>query len=307
MDVGLVCDQCSTFNPMGTSACTRCEGALALESNQAAANSETQSCPACNEPIPLRHRFCGACGCAIAPARAKPEITKPRQSTGNPHTTTMFFGAMQKPHAKLVVIRGDGIDGLSYSLAGEDHIAGRGDVALSFVQDPHLSPEHANFFYKDEKLYVRDLNSVNGIYIRTSGTQSIESGDRFLVGEQILEIRTPPDTDNQATPDGTYVFASPSPRLYMNVVQLLRGGDSGFSYSVSTPTAAIGRSGNTINFPDDPFISGKHAKLENVQGKLQLTDLNSRNGTFLRIRGERILSHGDYVFLGQQLLRVEIV
>ena len=38
-----------------------------------------------------------------------------------------------------------------------------------------------------------------------------------------------------------------------------------------------------------------------------LTDLGSKNGTFLRIRQDTTLSHGDYVFMGQQLLRVEIV
>jgi pSer/pThr/pTyr-binding forkhead associated (FHA) protein len=37
-----------------------------------------------------------------------------------------------------------------------------------------------------------------------------------------------------------------------------------------------------------------------------VTDLGSKNGTFTRIAGESPLEHGDYVFLGQQLLRVEI-
>jgi DNA-directed RNA polymerase specialized sigma24 family protein len=40
---------------------------------------------------------------------------------------------------------------------------------------------------------------------------------------------------------------------------------------------------------------------------LTLTDLGSKNGTFLRINGDTVLEHGDYVFMGQQLLRVEIV
>ena len=35
-------------------------------------------------------------------------------------------------------------------------------------------------------------------------------------------------------------------------------------------------------------------------------DLGSKNGTFLRLKEESLLSHGDYVFIGQQLLRVEI-
>ena len=41
--------------------------------------------------------------------------------------------------------------------------------------------------------------------------------------------------------------------------------------------------------------------------RLTVSDLSSKNGTFLRIRGEQPLAHGDYVFMGQQLLRVEIV
>jgi len=70
---------------------------------------------------------------------------------------------------------------------------------------------------------------------------------------------------------------------------------------------SIGREGNDINFPDDPFISGHHARVSWSGTRLTLTDLGSRNGTFVRVAGEQVLRHGDYVFMGQQLLRVEIV
>ena len=70
---------------------------------------------------------------------------------------------------------------------------------------------------------------------------------------------------------------------------------------------AMGREGNDINFPDDPFISGRHAHVEYKDGQLVLTDSGSKNGTFLRVSHESKLEHGDYVFMGQQLLRVEIV
>ena len=62
-----------------------------------------------------------------------------------------------------------------------------------------------------------------------------------------------------------------------------------------------------MNFPNDPFISGRHAAVTGIDGgRFQLADLGSRNGTFLRVRSDAPLYHGDYVFLGQQLLRVEI-
>jgi pSer/pThr/pTyr-binding forkhead associated (FHA) protein len=93
----------------------------------------------------------------------------------------------------------------------------------------------------------------------------------------------------------------------IEVVQQLRGGSSGWVFRHDSSTVSIGREGNDINFPDDPFISGRHAQLQVAGGVLSVTDLGSRNGTFVRVTGEHVLKHGDYVFLGQQLLRVEIV
>ena len=53
-------------------------------------------------------------------------------------------------------------------------------------------------------------------------------------------------------------------------------------------------------------MSGSHCRLEEQSGKFTLTDLNSRNGTYVRIKGERELTHGDYLFIGRKLLRVEL-
>jgi pSer/pThr/pTyr-binding forkhead associated (FHA) protein len=61
-----------------------------------------------------------------------------------------------------------------------------------------------------------------------------------------------------------------------------------------------------LNFPADVYMSGRHASVEERDGKYLLTDLDSRNGTYVRIKAERPLSHGDYVFIGRRLLRVEM-
>jgi hypothetical protein len=46
--------------------------------------------------------------------------------------------------------------------------------------------------------------------------------------------------------------------------------------------------------------------VEERDGKYYLTDLDSRNGTYVRLKAERALVHGDYVFIGRRLLRVEM-
>ena len=68
----------------------------------------------------------------------------------------------------------------------------------------------------------------------------------------------------------------------------------------------IGREGGDLNFPGDLYMSGSHCRLEEHAGKFSLTDLNSRNGTYVRIKSERELAHGDYLFIGRKLLRVEL-
>jgi len=221
---------------------------------------------------------------------------------------TLFFGAMQQARAKLVLIKGDGLDGISFTLAGDEHVAGRIDAPLLFDEDPFLSPRHANFLYRRGELVVADEDSVNGVYIRIRGARTIDYGDRFLIGEQVLEVQ--PTIENEQLepePDGTYFYASPRRRAHFRIIQLLRGGDSGLAFRAMAPTVTIGREGNDIDFPDDPFISGRHAKVEHKNGQISLVDLGSKNGTFLRVNRETKLEHGDYVFMGQQLLRVEIV
>jgi pSer/pThr/pTyr-binding forkhead associated (FHA) protein len=93
----------------------------------------------------------------------------------------------------------------------------------------------------------------------------------------------------------------------MKLIQRLRGGEIGMIYRARSDTITIGREGNDVNFLDDPFISGRHAQVSiATDGQVTITDLSSKNGTFVRIDDEVQLAHGDYVFLGQQLLRVEI-
>ncbi|MFH0900871.1 MAG: FHA domain-containing protein [Pseudomonadota bacterium] len=222
---------------------------------------------------------------------------------------TMFFGAMQAARAKLVLIKGDDLDGISYALAGTEHLAGRLEGVLVFRDDPFLSPRHASFVYREGKLHVIDEGSANGVYIRIRVPMPILSGDSFIVGEQVLWVETAPPEAAGLGPDetGTYFYASPQREARFRLLQQIQGGETGQSFRVSNDVVTMGREGNDINFPDDPFISGRHAQVWLSDAGLMLTDLGSKNGTFLRIRGEAMLQHGDYLFMGQQLLRVEIV
>lgn len=255
------------------------------------------TCPACGASAPEDHKFCGRCGERLA---------APALAGGDSIAGKTLF--MQQPgQAKLVLIRGDGMDGVSYMLGGTDHVIGRSEGAILFPEDTLLSPRHANFLLKEGHLTVSDQGSANGVYVRIRRPMRLDSGGMFLVGEQILQVETSaPDLGPQPDAEGTYFYASPRRPSRIRLIQRLRGGDVGMIFRARGESLTIGREGNDVNFPDDPFISGRHAQVEVVDDHFVVTDLGSKNGTFLRLAEELELHHGDYVFCGQQLLRVEM-
>ncbi len=330
MDVGLVCDACSALTPIGVPQCKRCGAAVALDprprnKSKPPPPTDGTACGKCSMNVSAGTRFCPNCGARIAVIQSfdvetrvgprpsgvqpvAPARNTPVPANVKPGRSTLFFGgAVQSARAKLTLIRGDGEDGVSFTLAGEEHLAGRGECPISFPDDPFLSPTHANFIYRDSQLVVRDVTSLNGVFVRISTGTELAAGATVLVGEQVLTVRPAPVPEDVPDMEGTYYSASIQRPASLEVRQNLRGGQLGWVFRPEGDVVTLGREGNDINFPEDPFISGHHAELRLAGGVLSVTDLGSRNGTFVRVNGERVLRHGDYVFLGQQLLRVEIV
>lgn len=318
--VGIVCAVCEAFSPLGAPRCVNCGneltavrepaddqptsaealaeapaiGEAALSEEELMEQARNYVCKECSCPVPSGHKFCGGCGAGV------PQAVQDAQ--------TKYFGAMQAPgKARLILIRGDqDVDGLSYLLQGKEHIAGRRDAQILFPQDGWLSPRHANFIYRDEKLVVVDEGSRNGVFVRVKGSVPIAMGTEFLCGEQVFRVDPTPKDTSGPNPDQTYFYSSPKRPNVFRIVQLIAGGSAGMVHCARENTAQVGREDCDMNFPEDIYMSGTHASVGLQGDQLTLTDLDSRNGTYVRIQGEQELAHGDYLFLGKQLLRVEM-
>ena len=66
---------------------------------------------------------------------------------------------------------------------------------------------------------------------------------------------------------------------------------------------SIGRTEGDIRFPEDQFLSPLHAKLSWEEGRLEVRDLGSRNGTWVFLDEPHRLNDGDVVLIGSQVLR----
>jgi len=219
---------------------------------------------------------------------------------------TAFFGAVQaEARARLVLIRGEGLDGISFQLTGR-HVAGRSTGSILFPDDAYLSPRHADFSLEDGRLNVQDASSLNGVYVRLREPVRLDDGDVFLVGEELLRLQLVDFGGALVAEDGTHFFASPMPAHPWRITQVLEGGRPGLCVVAQGRSLVIGRERCDIDFPQDRFISGRHCRVDFGPGGAVVSDLGSRNGTFVRVRDRRVLIHGDYLFVGRQLLRVEL-
>jgi predicted component of type VI protein secretion system len=70
-------------------------------------------------------------------------------------------------------------------------------------------------------------------------------------------------------------------------------------------TVTLGREQGDWQFPFDPSMSSLHCSVRSEDADFVLTDLGSRNGIAVSIRGEPVLTSGNKLLVGDQLLRVE--
>lgn len=247
-------------------------------------------CPRCAAANELTAPSCMQCGASLETRRAPPSTRK--LETG----------------MTLVAINEDGSNGARIPLDRESIVIGRaGDV--TYANDVFLSPRHAVLVVEEGKLAVEDLHSLNGTYIKLRAEVALKPGDTFLMGRQVVRIQR---FENELAvrsraADGTRYMGSPPPTGRLKIEQIGVGGVVQDVYCLGAEGALIGREKGDVVFPRDKFMSSRHARIRlGDDNEFYLEDLNSSNGTWLKIWDRRALVNGDFLFLGQQLFRLEI-
>lgn len=218
--------------------------------------------------------------------------------------------ATSRPTARLVVIAQDGSRGRDYPLEGEQTDVGREEGAIRLAQDPYVSPRHARLTYREGRHYLRDLGSVNGVFLRLRGPARLRHADLLLVGLEVLRYEAVSDSEKGLGPaaeHGTQLFGSPAAPRYARLCQRTVEGVTRDIYYLTRDEVVLGRETGDLVFTGDPFMSRRHAALNRdpADGTYLLRDLGSSNGTYLAIRGEVALDAGDHVRIGQHLFKLE--
>jgi hypothetical protein len=238
-------------------------------------------------------------------AEASPNPVAPG---GSPMAAAVRAVQQQQAGFRLVVVHRDGTDGITYNLLGDQIDIGRTEGDLLF-EDPHLGGRHARISASLTGRVITPLEVRNGIYVRLRGAVDLHDGDYILLGKQVLMFELVAEPERNVRPaieHGVVVFGTPVRPPWARLRQITPAAVSRDIYHLTRPEVVLGRETGDVIFSDDEFMSRRHAQIVFRNGRGQVEDLGSSNGTFVRLRGPHGLTNGDLIRMGDELLRFEI-
>lgn len=167
-----------------------------------------------------------------------------------------------------------------------------------------VSRTHARIFVSNNKCYVDDLGSANGVHVNGTKIQArteIKNGYKIRIGEYTLYLEY--KDQNDMSNAGQDVLKT----------QIVSGGQSGYKivrvadqfageeFMLSEASNTIGRTEENYILLSDSSISRNHAKIINQNLNYSVIDLGSSNGTFVNnklIKSESPLKSGDLIRFG---------
>jgi pSer/pThr/pTyr-binding forkhead associated (FHA) protein len=266
---------------------------------QANAAPAMRRCPSCGSDVPPSFRFCGTCGFRMDEASAPAPMPMP------PGQQPMMGGPqLQRSRLSMTLIRPDGSEGGTHDLRPGENKLGR-SFGPVFENDGYLSPVHAQLDIRGQNAMVRDLDSLNGVFVKMTQEEELASGQIIRIGQELLrfELIAAPEP----TADGTELMGSPNPGYWGKLTVIIGRDITGAAFPLLGDSCTLGRERGEINFPDDGYVSGLHARVSLRDGRVYLADLGSSNGTFIKVNGERAVGHESFVLLGQQLFRLNLM
>jgi pSer/pThr/pTyr-binding forkhead associated (FHA) protein len=260
-----------------------------------AAAAGMKRCPSCGSDVPPTFRFCGTCGFRMDEGSAPNIMPTGPAGMGAP------MAMPQRARLSMTLIRPDGSEGGTHDLRPGENKLGR-SFGPVFENDGYLSPVHAMLDIRGQQAVVRDLDSLNGVFVKMTQEEELQSGQIIRIGQELLRFEIIPTPE--PTADGTELMGSPNPGFWGKLTVIIGRDVTGAAFPLLGDSVTLGRERGEINFPDDGYVSGLHARISLRDGRVFLADLGSSNGTFIKVNGERAVGHDSYVLLGQQLFRL---
>jgi pSer/pThr/pTyr-binding forkhead associated (FHA) protein len=184
-------------------------------------------------------------------------------------------------------------------------IGREGDVSIG--SDEFLSPRHASVSYDEDGIWVEDLASLNGVWLQGRGALQLDVGEEIRIGQQVLRLEHADRGEGLTATDneGTRRLGSKRNLSTLRLAQLGSDGVPVAIFNIPRYGCKIGRRMADFVVADDNAVSTTHAFIAPLENsRLEVRDLSTGNGCWLRARGRQKLTEGDVVMMGRTVWRV---
>ena len=223
----------------------------------------------------------------------------PRGSETGPAPTTPDASPDARFVARLLLPEGDR---RSVEITRRPIVLGSGLDELGLPGDPRVRPAEARIWLESGRLFIEPAPDSCNVYRRIDREMKLQGGDVVLVGDiaALFTVAEPPS----AVDGSRQVLGGSANAPCGRLVFLRRDGTPGPVHDLPAGKTVLGRTDGHLNFPGDSRLSRRHALFFASDQGVTLEDMDSRNGTYLRIREKQELRAEDALRIGSAGLQI---
>jgi hypothetical protein len=212
--------------------------------------------------------------------------TGPAPTTPEAQTDTRWI-------ARLLLPEGDR---RSVEIGSRGVTLGSGLDELGLPGDPRAIGSEARLVVDDGRLWIEPSRDSVNVYRRIDREVRLREGDVLLIGDVAAAFVA---VDPPAAVDGARQVVGGSSNVPCGrLVFLRRDGSPGPVHDLPAGKTVLGRTDGHLNFPHDARLSRRHALFFASDQGVTLEDMESRNGTYLRVRERQELRADDALRVG---------
>ncbi|HWB77326.1 MAG TPA: FHA domain-containing protein, partial [Nannocystaceae bacterium] len=158
------------------------------------------------------------------------------------------------------------------------------DGEQPWSDDAFIEPAHVRLTVGNDSIRVDELVPTGAVFVRVQARARMRDGDQLRVGQSLVAYDRG-QGDPQSGRYGRLVLHVPD-----SPISVLPLGEAG---------VLIGRELGDVTLPNDTFVSSSHCRIGCDREGIFVEDLDSSNGTYLRIRSGESIATGQSMLVGQ--------
>lgn len=248
----------------------------------------SQVCSRCGMPVRSGFKFCNVCGAQVIENEDNEDVVA---------SYSAYLGPQGKAIRQLT-----GKDaGRFFSIYPAGTI-GRDDADIELTDDAMMSPCHLRATVRNDGVWIEDLDSLNGVFLKIKDKVILRDGDMIRAGDHyfMYEFYAPERFTEEF---GTEFYAAPHRGERFRLIEILAGGRRGRACMAPDGGIVVGRSEGDFIFAEDEKMSPNHFTIRWTQRGGILVD-HSVNGTFIQIHEPVRVEDGDIFFAGKHLFKI---